>query len=335
MPRRVDNPPNPWESSVVEYLEPPPLEPPIVHEETARTILSSNDSPDVPFRWGLNPYRGCQHGCAYCYARTTHQYLGWGAGTDFERRLVAKVNAPELLARAFERAGWRGERVALSGVTDPYQPHEASYGLTRRCLEVCLRYRNPVVVVTKGALVRRDADLLAELSRVAQARVYLSIAFTDEHLARALEPDAPPIARRLETLAALARAGVPCGVSVSPLIPGLNDADVAPVLERAARAGARHAFSVLLRLPAQVEEVFLARLRDALPARARRVEAAIRELRGGRLNESRFGHRTRGRGPRWDALSDLFTMQSRRLGLATEREPAAPTTFRRPGELFA
>ena len=335
VPRRVDNPPNPWSSTAVEYLEPPPLAPPEVYEETARSILSENDSPDIPFRWGLNPYRGCQHGCAYCYARPTHQYLGWGAGTDFERRLVAKVNAPELLARAFERPGWRGERIAISGVTDPYQPLEATYELTRRCLEVCLSYRNPVVIVTKGALVMRDAALLAELARVADVRVYLSIAFADERVARALEPDASPLRRRLDALCALARAGVPTGVSVSPLIPGLNDADVAPVLARAAEAGARHAFCVLLRLPAEVEDVFLARLAQALPERARRVQAAIRELRGGRLNESRFGRRTRGIGPRWAALEDLFALQCRRLGLDAERHAPARTTFRRPGELFA
>ena len=188
MPQRVSNPPNPWQSSHVEYLgEPPPVELQ-VYEEEARSILSENDSPDVPFRWSVNPYRGCFHACAYCYARPGHQYLGWGAGTDFDRRIVVKTNAEGLLDDALRRPQWRRELIAFSGVTDCYQPLEASYGLTRRCLQVCLRHANPVAIVTKGALVERDAELLAQIEARARASVFVSVPFADDGQGRAIEP---------------------------------------------------------------------------------------------------------------------------------------------------
>jgi len=336
MPRPVRNPPNPWNSVHVELLGPPPAAAVQVHEERARSIVAHNDSPDVPFRFSVNPYRGCQHACAYCYARPTHEVLGWGAGSDFDTQLVVKVNAPELLEARLRSPGWTRELIAFSGVTDCYQPLEASYELTRRCLAACLRWRQPVAVVTKSALVRRDADLLAELERAARAVVFVSLAFADEEQARRIEPFAPPPAVRLETLARLSAAGVPTGVLVAPVIPGLNDDQVAPVLQSAAAAGARRAGLVPLRLPAEVAPVFEERLTEAFPLRAGKVMAAVREMRGGRLNDPRFGARFAGLGPRWAAVEQVFHAQCRQLGLQLaergESEPAPPID--RQGRLF-
>ncbi len=337
MLRRVDNPPNPWLSTAVEWLEPRPPVELEVHEETAKSILSENDSPDLPFRWSLNPYRGCFHGCAYCYARPTHQYLGLGAGTDFERRLVVKTNAPELLRAHLQRSSWTGETIVFSGVTDCYQPLEASYALTRRCLEVCAEFRQPVGIITKGALVERDVDLLAALARHDAATVFVSVPFADEADARAIEPFAGSPARRLRALQVLAAAGVRTGVSVSPLVPGLNDHQVPAILAAARDAGARHAFHVLLRLPAEVEDVFTARLREAFPLRADKVLSLLRSMRGGRTNDPAFGSRMRGEGPRWQLMVDLFAKAARQCGLLPPPAPVVPSPFRRPwqqGSLF-
>lgn len=320
--RPAANPPNPWHSSHVELLEPAPPAPLCVYEEQARSIVSKNDSPDVPFDFSVNPYRGCLHGCAYCYARPTHQWLDLGAGTDFEQKLVAKVNAPELLDRELKkRAELRGKVIAFSGVTDCYQPLEASYALTRRCLEVSHRHRQPVGIITKGALVERDAALLAEMARAGGASVNLSIPFLDEADARAIEPQAPSPQRRLRTLRALADAGVPVGIGIAPVIPGLNDHAIPALLQAAKEHGASRAFAVLLRLPAEVEVVFVERLRAALPLRAERVLSGLRSMHGGRLKDSRFGERMRGQGPRWQAIDSLFRVWCQKLGL-TARERA-------------
>lgn len=339
MPRRLSNPPNPWHTTSLDWLGEPPEVALEVYEEEAKSILSSNDSPDIPFRWSVNPYRGCFHACAYCYARPTHQYLDWGAGTDFDRRIVVKTNAAELLSLELARASWRREPVAFSGVTDCYQPLEASYGLTRACLEVCLARRTPVVIVTKGALVERDAELLARIHAVAGARVAISIAFADEPTARALEPNTASPARRFQTIETLTKAGVPTGVLVAPIIPGLNDDHIPEVLERAAAAGAEYAAMTMLRLPAEVVDVFTERLEEALPLRAQKVLSSIRQVRGGELSEARFSERMRGRGPRWEILRDLFELQCRRHGLEGHltEGPLLPTPreSEEQGELFA
>jgi DNA repair photolyase len=331
-PRPIANPPNPWESAAVEWLGDPPPARPEVYLDATREILSRNDSPDVPFTWSVNPYRGCAHACAYCYARPTHEYLGFGAGTDFETRIVVKLGAPHLLRAAFERPSWRGEPVAFSGATDPYQPLEASYRLTRACLAVCAEYRNPVGLVTKAPLVERDLDLLAELEASARVRVTISLPFLEAGRARALEPWAASPARRLLTVERLARAGIPVAVNVAPLIPGLNDEEIPRLLAAAAAAGARRASWQLLRLPGSTRAVFAERLRAALPGRAERILHGIRETRDGRLSDSRFGWRGRGEGSRAQAIAALFDIAARRLGLeagACGAEPA--TTFRRPG----
>ncbi len=337
MARPVSNPPNPWSSTWVDFLDEPPAARLSVYEEDAKSILARNESPDIPFRWSVNPYRGCQHACAYCYARPTHQHLSFGAGTDFDKKIVVKRNAPELLRQAFARRSWKGETVNFSGITDPYQPLEASYGLTRGLLEVAAEFRNPVTVVTKAALVRRDIDVLVEIERKAGAMVFVSIPFADARTARAIEPGAPSPARRFETLRALSAAGIPTGVAVAPIIPGLNDNELATILTRAHEAGARSAFPVLLRLADEVEVVFRERLEAAFPDRAKRVFHALREMRQGRVATSGFGRRMSGAGPRWEALERLFTIQCRRLGLATGElsvlrpRPAPGPSVRQPG----
>ncbi len=331
MPRPVSNPPNPWDSIYTEWLGEPPAAELEVFEEKARSILAENESPDVGFRWSLNPYRGCFHACGYCYARPTHQYLGFGAGTDFDRKIVVKSNAPELLRQTFLRPSWNGETIAFSGNTDCYQPLEAVYELTRRCLEVCREFRNPVAIITKGALVRRDVRLLAEMERESGASVALSIPFADECVSRKIEPNASLPSQRFDTMRILAEAGIPTAIGIAPVIPGLNDSDIAELLERAKRTGASAAFLTLLRLPAETLPVFRERLREAFPGRARKIWSSIEQTREGKLNESAFGKRMRGVGPRWEVIESLFEIECRRLGLNQERVGGAgKKAFRRP-----
>jgi len=331
--RRVDNPPNPYLSQHAEWLEPPPPARLEICEETSGSILSRNDSPDLPFTWSANPYRGCQHACAYCYARPYHEYLGLGAGTDFDTKLIVKRNAADLLREAFRKATWTRELVNFSGITDCYQPIEASYGITRACLQVCLEFANPVAVVTKGFLVVRDADVLQALHQTAEATVCVSIPFADAETAKLIEPQAPPPARRFETVRRLSDAGIPVTVIVSPVIPGLNDRDIPRILEQAAAAGAQSASYTALRLPGSVESVFVSRLREVLPLRADRVLNRLRDIRGGRLSESRFGKRMRGSGTYWKSIDDLFQISKKRFGL--DREGAGSSCECRvgPGEV--
>ncbi|MFL5414528.1 MAG: radical SAM protein [Myxococcales bacterium] len=267
-----------------------------------------------------------------CYARPTHEYLGLGAGTDFERKITVKPEAPRLLREAFERPSWKGELIAFSGVTDCYQPLEASYRLTRGCLEVCCEYRNPVAIITKAPLVERDIDLLVELSKVAKVSVTVSIPLWDRDHARALEPQVPTPQRRMETVARLAAAGIDTGVNIAPMIPGLGDADIPGILEAAAKARAGWAGFVFLRLPGNVAAVFEERLREKLPLRADRVLARVREARGGKLYDSRFGVRGRGAGTYAEVVRELFESTARRVGIATSFVGAdsPPSTFRRP-----
>lgn len=332
-PIRNDNPPNPWQSEHVEWLGEPPVARLVVYEERARSIVTENQSPDLPFRYGLNPYRGCLHGCAYCYARPTHEYLSFGAGSDFERKIVVKINAAELLAKRLDSPRWEPETIVFSGVTDCYQPLEASYGVTRACLEVCASRGNPVGIITKGSLVRRDVDLLAEMSGWRGARVFLSVPFADDETGFALEPMASSISQRFKTLRVLAEAGVDVGVSLSPMIPGLTDRDIPEILERAKEAGATRAFTQLLRLPGPVEQIFTDRLREALPEKADRVFAGLHDMRKGALQEGRFGERFVGKGPRWETTRRLFESTCKRLGLKESRDTGLNReNFRRRGQ---
>ncbi len=334
MVRPVQNPPNPWAQTHVDLGVAPPDARLEVYEEEAKSVVSRNESPDVPFTFSINPYRGCHHGCAYCYARPTHEYLGFGAGTDFERRIVVKTNAAALLEDALRKGTTRGEVLAFSGVTDCYQPLEASYRLTRRCLAVCARFEQPVGIITKGALVERDIDLLSELGRVARASVFLSIPFADDAMAQRIEPFAPTPTRRLRALAALAEAGIDCGVAVAPIIPGLNDDQIPRILRAARDAGARRAFPILLRLPGNVRAVFAERLHEREPLRAERVLRSTAAARGGDdAGQHRFGKRMVGSGPRWDAVRQLFALECARLGYSTadeRRSMPEPRPARRP-----
>jgi DNA repair photolyase len=332
MIRPVSNPPNPWLSSAVAYLDEVPDAKLEVFEDHTRRIIASNDSPDVGFSYSVNPYRGCFHACAYCYARPTHEYLGFGAGTDFDRKITVKPRAAELLREAFEARSWKGEPLVFSGVTDCYQPLEAHYRLTRGCLEVCLEYRNPVGIITKSPLVERDIDVLAELAKVTDVGISVSIPLFDPAKARAIEPNVAPPARRLRTIEALAKAGLDVGVNVAPLIPGLGDEDMVHILEAAASAGAKRAGLIFLRLPGSVRAVFLERLERDLPLRAKRVVGRLRDVRGGALSDPRFGHRQRGVGPHADAIEALFQSTVRRLGLNAQEWEKGPTTFQRPSE---
>jgi DNA repair photolyase len=314
-PVPLSNPPNPWATTEVEYLEGAPEVRLEVFVDHSRTILAKNDSPDVGFSFSVNPYRGCFHACAYCYARPSHEYLSLGAGTDFDRKIVIKPEAAALLRAAFARKTWRGDTVVFSGVTDCYQPLEASYRLTRGCLEVCVERANPAAIITKSALVERDIDVLSSLGRVAAAHVTVSIPFWDPERARAIEPFVPTPARRLRIVETLARAGISVGVNVAPIIPGLNDEDIPRILTAARDAGASSAGYVLLRLPGSVKSVFEERLRAALPLAADRVLHRIRQTHGGQLYDPRFGVRGRGEGSYAQAIRALFETTAIRLGL--------------------
>ncbi|MEM6928681.1 MAG: radical SAM protein, partial [Myxococcota bacterium] len=238
MRNRVRNPPNRHDGLGIDWeIEPPKARLRIVEDHSAG-VLTHNRSPDIDFDWSVNPYRGCTHACAYCYARRTHEDLGYGAGSDFERVIVVKPRAPELLAEALAKPGWKGERIAFSGVTDCYQPLERRYTLTRRCLEVCMRVRNPVTIVTRSPLVLRDLDLLAALNEVRAVGVTISVPLTNRVQRAALEPGAPPVDARFEAIARLAEAGLPVGISIGPVIAGLNDRDIPRTLQRAREAGA-------------------------------------------------------------------------------------------------
>lgn len=335
MPRAVDNPRQRFRAAHLELEIPPPPADMEVYEETARSALSTNDSPDIGFSYSLNPYRGCFHACAYCYARPTHTYLDYGAGTDFDRKLVAKVNIASLLRRELSKPSWKGELVVLSGVTDCYQPIEATYRLTRSCLEVLRDHYTPVGIITKGVLVRRDVDVLAQIAERASASVGVSIGFARDEDARLVEPFASPPSKRFETLRILHEAGIRTTVGVAPVIPGLNDAQIPEVLERAKAAGATQAFMTILRLPLEVRAVFEARIEEAYPLRAKKILNATRELRGGAMNDARFGHRMRGEGARYAAIETIFEKTAARLGLNVREtnDPPHPEAPRKKRQL--
>ena len=310
-----------------EAPERPPTE---LLTDHSRSIITRNDSPDVGFDASLNPYRGCEHGCAYCFARPTHEYLGMSAGLDFETRILVKEHAAGLLRSELARPGWQPQALGLSGVTDPYQPIERRLRLTRGCLEVLCEARNPVYVITKNYLVTRDADLLGELARQRLAAVCVSLPTIDAALSRVLEPRATQPARRLEAIARLAAAGIPVVVLVAPVIPGLTDHEIPAVIAAASRAGATHAGYVTLRLPLAVAPLFSAWLEEHRPNQARKVLQRVRDLRGGALNQASFGRRMRGTGPFAKLIEQLFAGACRRHGLNGERLALRTDRFRRP-----
>ncbi len=299
--------------------------------DRTRRIITSNDSPDVGFRYSVNPYRGCEHGCPYCYARPTHETLGWNAGLDFETKILVKYDAPELLQRELSSPRWKGDVLAFSGVTDCYQPVERRLELTRRCLEVCARFRQAVAIVTKNALLLRDLDILTEMARRNLVHVVVSVTTLDARLAHEMEPRASLPAQRLAMIERLSAAGVPVAVLIAPVVPGLTDSEIPAILERAAAAGAGSASYTLLRLPGAVQTIFLDWLQRVYPEKRPVVEARLRACRQGRLNDTRFGRRMRGEGPVAEMIAQVFRTAARRTGLDGDLPPLNTSAFRRPG----
>ncbi|MEK6661252.1 MAG: PA0069 family radical SAM protein [candidate division NC10 bacterium] len=298
-------------------------------KDTSKSIIAYNDSPDVGFDASVNPYRGCEHGCIYCYARPTHEYLGFSAGLDFETKILVKEDAPDLLRGELSSPGWKPQVLAVSGVTDPYQPVERRLGLTRRCLEVLVEFRNPVVIVTKNHLVTRDGDLLCELARYEAAAVFLSVTTLDGDLSRIMEPRTSHPTRRLAAIEALAQAGVPTGVMVAPVIPGLTDQAIPSIIAAAARAGARFAGYVALRLPHGVGSLFEQWLTQHMPERKGKILNRVREIRGGRLNDPHFASRMKGEGVFAEQIASMFSLACRQAGIVGRGPTLSTAAFRR------
>jgi DNA repair photolyase len=314
-----------WES--LGDLEPFKTE---VHRETAKSIIATNDSPDIGFDQSINPYRGCEHGCSYCYARPTHAYLGHSPGLDFETRLYAKVNAALVLERELANPRYVPKVIALGAVTDPYQPIEREHRITRAILEVLDTANHPVGIVTKSALVARDVDILARMSDRGLAKVAISLTTLDRRIARKMEPRAPTPPRRLEAIRALSEAGVPVAVLTAPIVPAINDSEIEKLLEAARDAGAVEAGFVLLRLPLELKELFREWLATEFPERAARVINVLRSMHGGRDYVAAFGVRQRGTGPYAEQIGLRFRLAAKRLGLNERRLELRTDLFRRP-----
>jgi DNA repair photolyase len=302
------------------------------YHDATESLLTKNDSPDVGFMYGLNSYRGCEHGCAYCFARPFHEYLGWSSGLDFETKIMVKTRAPELLRRELSAKRWQPQPIAMSGVTDCYQPAERQFKLTRACLQVCAELRHPIFIITKNALVTRDLDVLSELARYQCVAVHVSVTTLDPELGGKMEPRASRPAARLRAIEELASAGIPVGVMVAPVIPGLTDHEMPSILEAAASAGAKRAGYVLLRLPFAVKEVFTQWLDDHAPGKKARILDRMRTLGGGKLYSSEWGKRMTGDGIFAEQLSSMFDVSARRAGLNTDSFSLSIEHFRRPGE---
>jgi DNA repair photolyase len=335
------NPPNRFEALQIE-LEPDalvddegkplPLRTQYFHDDT-QSILAKNDSPDISFRFGCSPYRGCEHGCAYCFARPYHEYLGWSAGLDFESRILIKMRAPELLRAELSKKKWVPQAVTMSGATDVYQPVERRLGLTRKCLEVFAEFRNPVALVTKNHLITRDVDLLAELAKYRAVAVCISLTTLDGDLAKTLEPRASSPSRRLAAIRELSSAGVPVRVLTAPIIPGLTDHEIPALLEAAAAAGADGAGYTVVRLPHSVKSIFTEWLERHRPGEKEKILGRIREMHGGELYRSTFGKRMSGAGPAAERLAQLFAVSARRAGLVTRDDDTESGVRMTNGEL--
>lgn len=299
--------------------------------DTSRSILARNDSPDIPFTFSINPYRGCEHGCIYCYARPSHEYLGFSSGLDFETRILVKTDAPALLEKEFRKKSWEPQLIAFSGNTDCYQPAERKLMLTRKCLEVCAGYRNPVGIITKNSLVTRDIDILKQLAAVDCVSVTVSVTTLNQTLASAMEPRTSAPYRRLETIEALAKEGIPVTALVAPIIPGLTDEEMPAILRAASERGARWAGYTLLRLPGSVEQLFINWLEREMPDRARKILNRLRDAHGGRLGDSRWGKRMRGDGEYAAAVRKLFSVTCAKYRMNTERSELSTRHFRRDG----
>jgi DNA repair photolyase len=283
--------------------------------DQSKSALAKNDSPDIGFTYDLNPYRGCEHGCVYCYARPSHEYLGFSAGLDFESKIMVKPEIHVLLEREFQKRSWKPSTISLSGNTDCYQPIERKLQLTRKCLDVLLKYRNPVGVITKNALVTRDIDLLSELAALQLANVTISVTTLDKALHRVMEPRTSTPEQRLKAMDMLAKAGIPVGVSLAPVIPGLNDSEMPAILKRASEHGATFAFYTMVRLPFGVKDLFVEWLRREYPDRTEKVINRIKEMRDGKMNSTAFGERMSGTGEIADTIAQLFELTCAKYGI--------------------
>jgi DNA repair photolyase len=300
------------------------------YTDATRTIITKNDSPDVGFEYGINSYRGCEHGCVYCYARPTHEYFGLSAGEDFESKIFVKERGPELLREKLLGKTWQPQVIMMSGVTDCYQPAERKYFLTRRCLEVLAEFRNPVGIITKNHLVTRDIDVLKTLAKHHAAMVVLSVTTLSSELCSKLEPRTSRPAFRLDAIRQLADAGIPVGVNVAPVIPGLTDEEIPAILEAAYQAGARFAGFTMLRLPYGVKDLFEDWVKREYPDRADKVLNRIRSMRDGKLNVSEFGSRMRGEGIFAEQIRALFKLSCKKIGMSNVFPSLSVSAFRRP-----
>ena len=330
-----DNPANRFEDKYLDYEldessgQKPSQDTKLIRDDS-KEILSKNDSPDLPFTYGLNPYRGCEHGCIYCYARPTHEFLGFSAGLDFESRIMVKYDAAEKLRSRFASTSWKPAPIALSGVTDPFQPIERKLEITRSCLEVFAEARNPVGIITKNYLVTRDIDYLQTLAEHQAVHVTLSITTLDRDLARIMEPRTSQPYRRLKAIEKLVKAGISVGVNVAPIIPGLTDQECPAILEAAKKAGASHAGYTFVRLPYGVKDLFREWLEHHFPDRKEKVLNRIKAMKGGKLNRTDFGKRFKGDGPFAEQVREMFAIQTKKLDLNTQSRAFSTNNFRRP-----
>jgi len=301
--------------------------PTVYYKDDSRTVIAKNDSYDVGFDYSFNPYRGCEHGCIYCYARPTHEYLGFSSGIDFETKIMVKENAPALLEQEFRKKSYKPDLLVFSGNTDCYQPIERKLKLTREALKVCLKYRNPVGVITKNALIQRDIDVLKDLAKLNLVAVTLSITTLDKNLAHKMEPRTSSPEMRLRTIELMANNGIPAGVNIAPVIPGLNDKEIPNILKEAAARGAVHAGKIMLRLPYTVKDLFLEWVEREYPEKANKIINSIKEVRGGKLNSSEWGRRMTGEGELADTIHKLFHIGCRKYGLNNQRNELSTKSF--------
>jgi len=330
-----DNPANRFEDRYIDYdlneeTGQKPSPDTKYYRDDTRKIIAHNDSPDIPFDSSINPYRGCEHGCIYCYARPTHEFLGFSPGLDFESRIVVKYDAPQLLREQLSSPKWVPQTLVMSGVTDPYQPVERELEITRGCLKVLAEFLNPVGIITKNHLVTRDIDYLRELAEYNAVRVNLSITTLDRDLARKMEPRTSQPYRRLEAIEKLSESGIPVGVMVAPIIPGLTDHECVNILEAAAEAGATNAGYTIIRLPFAVKHLFEDWLEQHFPDRKNKILNRLKDMRDGKLNDPRFGHRMKGHGSFAEQISDQFALQVKKLGLNKNKISMSKEHFR-PG----
>lgn len=334
------NPPNRFEklsvgpppADLAQYFEEPEEHrsiPTAYYIDNTKTILAYNDSPDLGFRYSINPYRGCEHGCIYCYARPSHEYLGFSSGIDFETKILVKLDAAKLLEDELLRPSWEPQAVAFSGNTDCYQPVERQLQITRQCVQVFLKYRNPFFMITKNALIQRDVDLLKALASRNLVFVVISVTTLDNHLARIMEPRTSAPHKRLETIEVLANNGIPVGVNAAPIIPGLNDSEIPAILKAAAERGATHAGHTMVRLSYALKDLFVDWLRRHFPDRASKTINRIREVRGGKLSDSEFGSRMTGEGEYADSIHQLFESSCTRYRLNEQHLHLTTSLFTR------